>query len=343
MVPPRLLAWTLFAAASSLLMAVAAIAEPADENHCRVPAELATSPPPTDGGPVKVSVGLHLIDLRAIDDVSRTFQADFIAIATWRDPRLPRSCRLPVDSVWTPQLELANAWNVRTSLAQNVEVGPEGTVRLARRVTGDLTTTLDLREFPFDVHELPIQITAAADDVTFEVTKATHVQDRVDPPGWSIGEIVGRTGSSRGVSLQDPRKLASYPNYVYAIQAERVSSSYLRRAVAPLFLIVAMSFSVSWIDRREKGPRFGIASTSMLTIVAFQFSLQRVLPPVAYLTRLDDFVMGCLVLVFLAFVQAIVTSSVVAADTAPGPSRIDRVARWLAPLAFLALTAYAFL
>jgi hypothetical protein len=213
-------------------------------------------------------------------------------------------------------------------------------------VTGDLTTPLDLREFPFDVQELPIQIVSAGnspDDVAFEVTAATRLQDRVDPPGWSIGEIGSRTGSVRAVSTKDPRELATYTNFVYTIRADRVSSAFLRRAIAPLFLIVAMSFSVYWIDRRDKGPRFGIAATSMLTIVAFQYSLQRVLPPVAYRTRMDDFVTGCLILVFLAFLQAILTSSVNTDDLEPGPSRIDRVARWLAPLAFLALSAYAFL
>jgi len=81
----------------------------------------------------------------------------------------------------------------------------------------------------------------------------------------------------------------------------------------------------------------------MVILVIFQLNLGTILPRVSYLTRVDYFVLGSLILVFLALVEA-VTSGVIAARGKEALARkLDRWSRWFFPASFLMLVALAFL
>ena len=98
-----------------------------------------------------------------------------------------------------------------------------------------------------------------------------------------------------------------------------------------------MSWAVFWIDPSNFGVQIGLASTSILTLVAFLFSLNNILPPLSYLTRMDLFLFFSLALAILAFGEAVVTAVLQARDREALALRIDRWARWLFPAAFGAL------
>jgi hypothetical protein len=44
--------------------------------------------PPSEDSPVKVAVGLYVVDISHISEVDNTFQTEFDIIAFWNDPRL---------------------------------------------------------------------------------------------------------------------------------------------------------------------------------------------------------------------------------------------------------------
>ena len=110
----------------------------------------------------------------------------------------------------------------------------------------------------------------------------------------------------------------------------------------PLVLIVMMSWSIFWIDPAHFGAQVGMSSTSMLTLIAFQFAMSNMLPPLSYFTDLDKFVAASTVLVFLALVESVTTSYLVANDRRETALRADRVCRWLFPLAFVVYTGSIF-
>ena len=83
-----------------------------------------------------------------------------------------------------------------------------------------------------------------------------------------------------------------------------------------------------------------VGTASVFTLIAFLLGLRVVLPRVPYLTRMDELVLGATVLVFLALLEVIVTSRMAQQDQLQRAQRIDRYARWMYPLAFVALLAY---
>ena len=66
---------------------------------------------------------------------------------------------------------------------------------------------------------------------------------------------------------------------------------------------VAVWIAVWWIT--EAIP---LAATSLLTMIAYRFLLGNLVPKVSYLTRLDVFIFGATILVFVALMEALVTA-----------------------------------
>ena len=99
-----------------------------------------------------------------------------------------------------------------------------------------------------------------------------------------------------------------------------------------------MSWVVFWLGSQHVGPRLSVSVTSMLTLVADRFLLGQSLPPVSYLTRLDYFLLGATVLVFVALIQVALTSAMSERRAAS----INRNSRWGFPVAFLILIAWSF-
>ena len=104
-----------------------------------------------------------------------------------------------------------------------------------------------------------------------------------------------------------------------------------------------MSWAVFWIDPKDSGTEIGVATTAMLTLIAYRFAVDTLVPRVSYLTRLDKFILGATILVFLSLIQVIVTSSFVRVDRVELADKADRVVRVIFPAAFVAVACVSFI
>lgn len=118
---------------------------------------------------------------------------------------------------------------------------------------------------------------------------------------------------------------------------------HLWKEILPLTLIVFMSWAVFWIDPNQLGAQIAVSSSSVLTLIAFLFSLGELLPQVPYLTRMDHFIYGSVVLVFMAFAEGVLTCTMSVHGAQAQAQRIDHWARWMFPAAFAVLLIVAFL
>jgi nitric oxide reductase large subunit len=124
--------------------------------------------------------------------------------------------------------------------------------------------------------------------------------------------------------------------------AKRHLGFYVGKAFISVAIIVFMSWVVFWIAPEHVGPRLSVAVTSMLTLVAYRFLLGQGLPPVSYLTRLDFFLLGSTILVFIALIQVALTSAMNDESAKSRRVAINRISRWAFPVVFLALFAAMF-
>ncbi len=90
-----------------------------------------------------------------VDELQESFKADFLLSLSWRDPRLSAAarggamddCSLGLADIWDPDVHPLNQRGVTREREQDVDIAPDGTARFSERVTGELSTSLDLNEY----------------------------------------------------------------------------------------------------------------------------------------------------------------------------------------------------
>jgi len=156
-------------------------------------------------------------------------------------------------------------------------------------------------------------------------------------PDWSIGEFEIRTAP--WAIIPGGRQIAGLEG---VFEARRHLGFYIGKAFVSVAIIVFMSWVVFWIGTENVGPRLSVAVTSMLTLVAYRFLLGQKLPPVSYLTRLDYFLLGSTVLVFIALIQVALTGAMSEEGRADRAQAVNRSSRWVFPVAYAALLVWSF-
>ena len=121
----------------------------------------------------------------------------------------------------------------------------------------------------------------------------------------------------------------------YEFKASRYIHFYWWKVLAPLMVILFLSWAVFWIDPSQVGAQIGVSGTSILTLIAFLYKLDNVLPPVSYLTHMDHFIFTALVLVFIAYIEALVSITLAHKDKKELALKLDYSFRIAYPILFL--------
>lgn len=315
--------------------------------RCEFAETVPRSRPDADNGPTEISVRLFINDLVSIDDLRQQFTIDFLMELTWQDPRLGRAvrasrvevCDVVLGEIWHPQVLVSNRRQLQHQLGDRVSLRDDGRVEHLQRFFGALSAPLDLAAFPLDTQILPVTLLSldyGPEQVRF-VLRAASKSERFSEPGWQVALGGGYGGGFQTGLFDTPEHEIVLSQFDFELEVARNIAYYVWKVVIPITVITFMSWVVFWMDPGQLGVRMGVGTASMLTIVAFLFSLGNILPRVSYLTRLDIFVYSSLLLVFLALVEALTSSTLAAHKKANLARRIDFWARIAFPSAFAAV------
>jgi hypothetical protein len=309
--------------------------------------ELAGTRPGPEGRPLTMNGTLFLLDVSKIDGADQSFTADVFMMLQWKDERLASETnglrRVPLDSVWNPRIQIINQRRIWKTFPEQVDVSPDGTVTYRQRYYGTFSSPLDLHDFPLDHHSFRLQIVIpgySPDEIEFVPISEGFGEGRspeMTIPDWSIGEFEIRTAP--WAIIPGGREIAGLEG---VFEARRHLGFYIGKAFVSVAIIVFMSWVVFWIGTEHVGPRLSVAVTSMLTLVAYRFLLGQKLPPVSYLTRLDYFLLGSTVLVFIALIQVALTGAMNEEGRADRAKAVNRSSRWAFPVAYAALLVWSF-
>ena len=269
--------------------------------------------PPYQGQPINIAVGLHIINIASIDEVTEQFEMDAYLFERWNDPRLAftpsgpndRERNYAVGQIWIPQLEMINAASLRTRGDTSIRVAPDGTVNYAERSKVALSSRFALRRFPFDKQSLLIIIHP------FLVDGPQMRFSLIDHATWTASEFESYSSLAQWkLQAVEPtvRTAPTYggltmPEARFEITVVRRSSFYLWKVFLPLLLMVFLSWSVFWIEPHDLSNQIQVAVTTILTVIAFAFAISATMPRLPYLTYIDAFFLECYIYVFLAVVE----------------------------------------
>jgi hypothetical protein len=190
----------------------------------------------------------------------------------------------------------------------DVEISPDGRVVLREQHWGDFSQRMNLHDFPFDEQEFSIQVVAAGPE---EFGEIEFLQDPETPSSIARKYSVADWQVTTQRVSSDPLVMATGDRveaFAFVFTAKRLSHHYVIKVIAPLIMIVALSFVVFWLDPDEGPSQLAVSVTSVLTVIAYHISLSTRLPEISYLTRFDVFVFGATLLVCLAMIEVVVTT-----------------------------------
>ncbi|MGH7913702.1 MAG: hypothetical protein ACREPW_03495, partial [Candidatus Binataceae bacterium] len=227
-------------------------------------------PPPIEGGPIKVTIALHVLNLSSIDEVSERFRLTGYLLAQWRDPRLTYPAAGPndkfktlsPDSVWRPRLVIINVVEPRHTYETSLRVAPDGLMSYAERFDALVTSTFHLKSFPFDTQKLEIIIHPFTNQQQFvifvpsqlPVWTATEFNTYSSLESWNFKSLTFHIRSAAG---QFRDHMISEARFEIAV--ERGYGFYLWKVFLPLLLMVIVSWSVFWFDPPEVSSQVQIA------------------------------------------------------------------------------------
>ena len=320
-----------------LLMAicnVAAFGAPQAE-----PGQDLLSHPSMDGEPTKVFIGLFVNDITGIDNKDESFTADFVLRLRWHDPRLvlpegegtASNRTVDFERIWHPVVQVLNEKGLKRRLCGHFVDG-EGWVNHSQRFYGELRTPMNFRDFPWDKQSLVIDVLALHDAGEVELVLEEKVSE--SSAEFSISDWDFSEGHSSIQPWTDGPKAVQFFLCRFTCTAKRQTVFFFLKVFLTVTLIFLMAWAEFSIDHSHVAPQIGISTSSVFTLIAFQFTLGFLLPQIPYVTRLDRFLAGVTILVFIALGEAIVTTRFVARDRKDLALKIDRWGRWLFLLAY---------
>ena len=312
--------------------------------------DIVAAPKENEGRATEVAVNFAVLDISNIYDKEQKVTIDLFIALTWKDPRLAEKVtkgemKAKTEDVWTPNIQILNDINLTKKMENAVHIQSDGTVTYRQRYVGDISERLNLRRFPRDKHTFKIKVATAGESentinfVPGKMTAYFPINEEITVENWRFtpGKL-----STKPITLKGLAK--NIPGFTYTFEGKRKIGFYIWTLIVPLSVIIFMSWSVFWLDPQPElfGPQAGIATTSMLTVVAFRFVLVNFMPNVSYMTLIDRFLLGSIILVFLSLTEVILTSDLAKREKMKLALRVDRVSRWLFPIIFGGLFYYSF-
>ncbi|MBP9191289.1 MAG: hypothetical protein KBF96_01935 [Ignavibacteria bacterium] len=304
-----------------------------------------TISPPNPGGVTKVYISMIINNIIKVDAASKVITADVVLTARWNDPRLkhnaPSNIIVTEDKIWDPFLTFSNRLNLSKSFPDNYTIKNDGTVLYLQRVYGDFTQRFLLEDFPFDeqnFHIGLINIALNPNDIVLEPDPLIQsgLSNNLELSDWTIKNwsfeelpYVLMNGESETSSLQ------------FSINAKRESGYYLLIFMIPLGLIIMMSLLAFWLPGNLSASQITVGTTSMLTLIAYRFIVTSELPKISYMTRMDIFILGSSILIFLTLLESVMTSTLANNGRTDLAQKIDVKCRWMFPLLYLIVAIYA--
>jgi len=227
-------------------------------------------PPKHD--PVTMKVGVVATELSKFDLTNGSYNAEFLV--TVRCDHEP--CK--------PDLDVANG-----KLSGKPEKLHDEPLFKVFKLKAELAAVVDLSEYPFDNHALPIVLEDKGDPAQIKyVIDAEHtgIRDDIRLPGWDVTQFAA---TSTEVDDGAGEKIAQVN---YAIEAKRPALMATFKSVVPVVIMIFVAAFTLLLKPKSAAGRLSAATGGLMSIVMFQVGQVGSLPPLGYLTRLDKFMIA---------------------------------------------------
>ena len=208
------------------------------------------------------------------------------------------------------QFHIANAIEQEVREVKVIQQGPD--LVLIKRVYGLFFSVMDLHHFPVDSQDLtlniecqcalggpfPVKFVTHPKSTTANIFKANFMPTNM----WVLGDKVDLVIEPSTLDLGASSK--TYPAFKVRIHVLRRWAYYLFNVAVPMEVLTLLSILIPpCIPQRDSADRLSVTLALMITAAAYKFAIAFMVPPIAYLTLIDRFVMALSLVLLLCAVQ----------------------------------------
>ena len=208
--------------------------------------------------------------------------------------------------MWYPEIEFQNIVkneleNKEVEIYFYYEIYNDGSedfyIEIKEKGIGTFTKPkqLDFRAFPFDSHNLEFIFSDVKDGVYTTSFNLDYYSDlilneklKAKIVQWNIPGELGKISSYDHYDLYDYR----YDGLNYSFDIERNSVYYIWKILAPIFLLLILSWSVFWLKIEHIESRLTVTIVSLLALIAYNNIVDENIPQLPYLTIMDQIILS---------------------------------------------------
>ena len=194
----------------------------------------------------------------------------------------------------------------------------------------------DFHAFPFDEHEVSIELEHASEaaDVILLAVDEEGVRHVESPPvaGWMVDRpvfdvVTSRYATSFGMPGVSPDEVSEYPRVRMRVRLHHDASTTFWKTFLTLFISVLIALLGAFMHHDELEARVGVGVAGIFGAVTSQSVVAANLPDIPYMTLSDKVHLAGIVFVFLGLLESCAAGWFARHDRAELSRRLDRVAR----------------
>jgi hypothetical protein len=238
------------------------------------PAPSTTTLPTTAGNALAVRTAVQFVDVGDVDENEETFFATVDVRLRWTDRSAPKLSVRGADvdaalaTIWSPGVELANLDGEPDHVRRGLTIDGGGHVELLERTTGTFTTTLDVREFPFDRQQLAVEVVVPEEDLDHVVLEFhgddvafSRVASGVELTGWEPGSVDLVSAPVPGWGGD------AHARVIASVNVARQSTTVMAPVFIPLFSSMVIPLVAIWLQKVSDEGEFEIDAFELANIV----------------------------------------------------------------------------
>lgn len=270
-------------------------------------AQPAATVPAAPAGKAEVKIGMYINDIQSIDLHGYSFVADVYVWFRDKDPQIDPGATFEWMNMFAPDD------HVQTATYDKPQPQPDGSEYEVFRHQGPFAAKFSVKTFPFDAHNLTIEI----EDKAWDSTRLVYVPDEVsinpsvELPGFIIGKptltVINRPYPTAFGDLSEPNP-TPYSRAIVSIPISRPVMSGITKSLLPVWIVVLVAAAALLLNPSHVEARVGLSITALLTLVALQLSATSGLPDVGYLLMLDQIYLASYGFVLLVVLLLILTT-----------------------------------
>ena len=250
--------------------------------------------PPMQPLPVTIETTARFLDVSRIQENIGEFSASIELTFRWSDVRqefdpvregryrrdfFGRGAAIELDKMWNPAIQLRNIVGAPRAEDFTLVIESTGAITLTRTVEATFRMPIDMSHFPFDELMLPVEIASSRFAERFvafvnrpDANSLTSVTKTPRATGWSLANI--SFGAAYFTAANgDVRSLLKID-----VEADRSWRQIALRIFVPFFTIMLSSLFVLWSPDTNYFPKGTMIFSSMLALVALNFTLEGSFP-----------------------------------------------------------------